>query len=69
MLTTVSNETGAYTFTNVLPAPMTKVTRQGFKEFVQRQVPVTGGNISRVDARLEIGQLSETVTCNPKCRS
>src|SRR5688572_26364718 len=51
-LNTVSNESGAYTFTNVLPgAYNVKVTLQGFKEFVQQGVPVTGGNISRVDAK------------------
>ena len=60
---TVSNETGAYTFANVLPGTYNvKVTLQGFKEFVRQDVPVTGGNISRVDAKLEVGQLTETVT-------
>ena len=43
VLTTVSNETGAYTFTNVLPGTYdVKVTLQGFKEFVQQRVPVDG---------------------------
>jgi hypothetical protein len=63
VLTAVSNETGGYTFTNVLPGIYdVKVTLQGFKEFVHRQVPVTTGSISRVDARLEVGQLSESIT-------
>ena len=63
VLTTVSNETGAYTFTNVLSGTYNvKVTLQGFKEFVQQRVPVTTGSISRVDAKLEVGQLSESVT-------
>ena len=63
ILTSTSNDTGAYTFTNVLPGTYdVKVTLQGFKEFVKQQVPVTTGSISRVDARLEVGQLSETVT-------
>ena len=62
-LHTVSNETGAYTFTNVLPGVYdVKVTLQGFKEFLQQQVPVTAGSISRVDAKLEVGQLSESIT-------
>lgn len=62
-LRATSNDTGTYTFTNVLPGMYdVKVTIQGFKEFVKQQVPVTGGAISRVDARLEVGQLSETVT-------
>src|SRR5437870_12666078 len=42
VLTTVSNETGAYTFPNVLPGTYdVKVTLQGFKEFVQQGLPVT----------------------------
>jgi hypothetical protein len=63
VLTTVSNETGAYSFTNVLSGTYdVKVTLQGFKEFVQQRVPVTSGSISRVDAKLEVGQLSESIT-------
>ena len=43
-MTAVSNESGAYTFTNVLPGPYdVKVSLQGFKEFVQQNVPVTDG--------------------------
>jgi hypothetical protein len=62
VLRAVSNETGAYTFTNVLPGTYdVKVTLQGFKEFVQQQVPVTAGSISRVEARLEVGALNESV--------
>jgi hypothetical protein len=62
-LTAVSNATGAYTFTNVLPGTYdVKVTLQGFKEFVQQGVPVTTGNISRVDAKLEVGALTESIT-------
>jgi hypothetical protein len=61
--TAVSNDTGAYTFTNVLPGTYdVKVTLQGFKEFIKQQVPVPGGSIARVDARLEVGQLSESIT-------
>jgi hypothetical protein len=63
VLNGVSNETGAYTFTNVLPGTYdVKVTLQGFKEFVKQQVPVTAGAISRVDAQLEVGGLNETIT-------
>src|SRR5947207_5733999 len=63
VLTTISNETGTYTFTNVLPGTYdVKVTLQGFKEFVQQQVPVTAGSISRVDAKMEVGQLTESIT-------
>ena len=59
----VSNESGAYAFTNVLPGPYdVKVSLQGFKEFVKQNVPVTTGSISRVDAKLEVGALTESVT-------
>jgi outer membrane receptor protein involved in Fe transport len=61
--TGVTNETGSYTFTNVLAGSYdVKVTMQGFKEYVQANVPVTVNTVSRVDAQLEIGQLTETVT-------
>src|SRR5688572_19311661 len=63
VLTTVTNETGAFTFSNVLPGTYdVKVSLQGFKEFVQQAVPVTAGGISRVDAKLQLGSLSESVT-------
>ena len=63
VLAAVSNDIGAYTVTNVLPGTYdVKVTLQGFKEFVKQQVPVTAGGISRVDARLEVGALTESVT-------
>ena len=63
VLTAVSNENGAYTVTNALPGTYdVKVTLQGFKEFVQQRVPVTAGSISRVDAKLAVGQLSESIT-------
>ena len=66
-MTAVSNQTGAYTFTNVLPGTYdVKVTLQGFKEFTLQKVPVTTGAISRVDAKLEVGQLTETVTVESK---
>ena len=39
-----------------------KVSLQGFREYVRAGVPVTAGNISRVEVGLEVGQLSETVT-------
>jgi hypothetical protein len=62
-ITAVSNETGSYTFTNVLSGTYdVKVTLQGFKEFKQPQVPVTAGAISRVDAKLEVGAMTDTVT-------
>ena len=61
--TAVSNETGAYSFTN-LPAGTydVKVSLQGFKEFIRTNVPVTIGQVSRVDVSLELGALTETIT-------
>jgi hypothetical protein len=60
---TVSNETGAYSFTNVPGGTYeVKVSLQGFKEFVQTAVPVSIGQISRVDVALELGALTETIT-------
>ena len=63
MRTAVTNETGAYSFTNVLTGTYdVKVSLQGFKESVKTAVPVSANTVSRVDAQLEIGQLTETVT-------
>jgi hypothetical protein len=62
-ITTVSNETGSYSFTNALPGVYdVKVSLQGFKEFVQTDVPVSIGQVSRVDVSLELGALTETIT-------
>jgi hypothetical protein len=61
--TAVSNETGTYSFTNVLPGPYdVKVSLQGFKELVRTGVPVSINQVSRVDLVLELGALTETVT-------
>src|SRR5215203_2041266 len=61
--TAVTNETGAYSLTNVQAGTYdVKVSLQGFKESVMTAVPVTVNTVSRVDAQLEIGQLTETVT-------
>ena len=55
--TSVSNETGSYSFTNVLPGTYdVKVSLQGFKEFVQTDVPVSIGQISRVDVRSSLAR-------------
>jgi hypothetical protein len=60
---TITNENGEYTLANVQPGTYdVKVELQGFREFVKTNVPVTAGQISRVEAKLEIGALTETVT-------
>ena len=60
---TVTNEEGQYSLTNVLPGPYdVKVALTGFREAVRTNVPVSIGQISRVDMTLQIGTLAETVT-------
>ena len=60
---TVTNAEGVYTLTNVLPGPYdVKISLPGFKEAVRTAVPVTIGQIARVDMTLEIGALTESIT-------
>jgi carboxypeptidase family protein len=60
---TTTDAEGAFTVNNVLPGPYdVKVSLQGFRESVRRDVPVTIGQISRVTVALEVGSVSETVT-------
>jgi Carboxypeptidase regulatory-like domain/TonB dependent receptor-like, beta-barrel len=62
-LTAVTDETGTYTIRNVTGGTYTlRATLQGFKEFVQTGIPVTAGGIVRINGRLEVGALSESVT-------
>ncbi len=61
--TTVTSDAGTYTFTNVQAGNYdVKIGLQGFKEYVKADVPVSVNTVSRVDARLELGNLTETVT-------
>src|SRR5207245_4240479 len=54
---------GSYNIVNVLPGAYdVKISLQGFREAVRSNVPVTIGQISRVDMTLEVGTLSEVVT-------
>ncbi len=60
--TAVTAEAGTYSFTNVQAGTWSvKISLQGFKESVKDDVPVTVNTVSRVDAKLEIGALTETV--------
>jgi hypothetical protein len=62
-LTGVTDATGTYTIRNITGGTYTlKATLEGFKEFVQTGIPVTAGAIVRINGKLEIGALSETVT-------
>jgi hypothetical protein len=60
---TVTNAEGSYNLVNV-PAGTydLKISLQGFREGVRSNVPVTIGQIARVDMLLEVGTVSETVT-------
>ena len=53
---TITDTEGAYTFTNVQAGPYdVRIALTGFREAVRAGVPVTVGQISRVDIALEIG--------------
>jgi len=60
---TVTNESGAYDLSAV-PAGtyVLKVTKEGFAAFTGEQVRVTINTVTRVDARLNVGAVSESVT-------
>ena len=62
-VTTTTDETGNYTIRNIAGGTYTlKASLQGFKEFAQTGIPVVVGNIVRINGRLEVGALTETVT-------
>jgi hypothetical protein len=57
-----TNTEGAYSIINVLPGPYDiKVTLTGFRDVARNNVPVTIGQIARVDVTLEVGAVSESV--------
>src|SRR5262249_42314960 len=58
-----TNEAGGYSFPNVQTGSYDlKVTKEGFTTFAQPQVVVTINTITRVDATLKVGAVTETVT-------
>ena len=60
---TVTDAQGGFTFANVQAGPYdVRVALTGFREAVRSRVPVTAGQISRVDLTLQVGNLSESVT-------
>jgi outer membrane receptor protein involved in Fe transport len=60
---TTTDGQGAYSFVNLQAGPYdVKVALEGFREAVRSRVPVTVSQISRVDLRLEVGALTESVT-------
>jgi hypothetical protein len=59
----ITNDVGVYTVANMPPGTYdVRVTLEGFREFQQTAVPVAAGQISRVNVRLELGALAETIT-------
>jgi outer membrane receptor protein involved in Fe transport len=62
-LTSFSGQAGTYAIRNVPGGTYTlKASLQGFKEFVQTGIPVIVGGIARINGKLEIGALTESVT-------
>jgi hypothetical protein len=60
---TVTGAEGTYSLTNVQPGSYdVKVSLPGFREAVRTNVPVSIGQISRVDMTLQVGTLAETIT-------
>ncbi len=63
VVSAVTDETGAYAIRNLQPGTYTiKASLQGFKEYVQTGVPVDPSDVLRIDAKLEVGALTESVT-------
>jgi hypothetical protein len=59
----VSDGNGAYRFSTVQPGTYTMTVKlTGFRTFSRERIPVTLNSVSRVDAPLQVGQLSESVT-------
>jgi hypothetical protein len=59
----VTDAAGAYHFTAVPSGTYTvKVTMTGFRSYDRQNVPVTLNSVARVDAKLEVGQLAESVS-------
>ncbi|MEZ5355456.1 MAG: carboxypeptidase regulatory-like domain-containing protein [Bryobacteraceae bacterium] len=60
---TAANETGTFRFATIPPGVYTvTVQAPGFRVFTKSGVEVTVNNLTRADARLEIGEVSEQVT-------
>src|SRR5262249_44784135 len=59
----VSDAAGAYRFSTVQSGTYTvTVKMDGFRTYTRSDIPVTLNNVTRVDAAMQVGQLSETVT-------
>ena len=62
-LSAVTDSSGVYTIRNITGGTYTlRASLQAFKEFVQTGIPITAGSAARINGKLEIGALSESVT-------
>src|SRR5947208_6947983 len=60
---TVSDGTGAYQFTRLVPGTYSvKAELQGFRTVIQEDIRVSADNTSRADLKLAVGDLAETIT-------
>lgn len=61
--TAVTDADGSYQFARLVPGTYTiKGELQGFRSFVQEKIGVNADRTSRVDLKLEVGNVAETVT-------
>lgn len=64
-VTAETNSSGNYVATHLLPGAYTVTfSKQGFQSFVQKNVTVAVGTSASVDAKLQIGAVSQQVTVN-----
>src|SRR5438067_223698 len=57
----VTDANGGYVLRNLLPGAYNLTTNlAGFREHMEKGIPVQAGNPIRVDVKLEVGALSET---------
>jgi len=60
--TATTDDTGGYTFVNVLPGNYrVEVEKEGFKHFTRDPVVVQVNQSTRIDVSLQLGQVSQTV--------
>ena len=60
---TVSDGTGAYQFTRLVPGTYSvKAELQGFRTVIQEGIRVSADNTSRADLKLSVGALEESIT-------
>jgi hypothetical protein len=62
-LNATTTAVGTYTLRNILPGTYDmSAALQGFKEYRRTGIPVTAGSAIRLDMKLEVGAMTETVT-------